>query len=99
MLLQELTGELFEQHVGETFSITGASAPIHFTLIGANIHSTGNSAASGRKPFSIIFRGPLDPPLSQAIYPLAHPGLGELEIFLVPVGADESGMRYEAVFS
>ena len=37
--------------------------------------------------------------LSQGIYPIAHPSLGAMELFLVPIQGDASGRRYEAVFN
>jgi hypothetical protein len=46
-----------------------------------------------------VFRGPAEVVLPQKIYPLEHEALGKLEIFLVPIGPDEAGMCYEAVFS
>lgn len=52
-----------------------------------------------RKPFSLIFRGPSDPLLQQRLYSLKHPALGGLDIFLVPIGPDQQGMCYEAVFA
>ena len=45
-----------------------------------------------------VFSGPVRPMLDQAVHPLSHPDLGELEVFLVPVGADGDGVQYEAVF-
>lgn len=51
------------------------------------------------RPFSLVFRGPLEPQLAQGTYDLAHPGLGALALFLVPISRDEDGMRYEAVFA
>jgi hypothetical protein len=59
----------------------------------------GGAPHEGRQPFSLIFRGPLTPVLTQQIHVIHSPVLGELEIFLVPVGPDEQGMRYQAVFS
>ena len=56
-------------------------------------------AGGGRRPFSLIYRGPLSPILPQKIYPVEHPELGTLELFLVPVGPEQGGMRYEAVFT
>jgi hypothetical protein len=53
---------------------------------------------SGREPFSIVFRGPLEPVLPQRIYRFEHEALGAFELFIVPIGTDESGMQYEAVF-
>ena len=52
-----------------------------------------------RRPFSLIYRGPLTPILPQQIYPVEHPELGTLELFLVPVGPEGGGMQYEAVFT
>jgi hypothetical protein len=52
--------------------------------------------------FALVFRGPLEIPLAQNTYHLKHPGLGHLEIFLVPVGKvekDAAGRDYEAVFN
>jgi hypothetical protein len=57
------------------------------------------SAGPGREPFAALFRGPLEPALPQGIHALEHPDLGRLEIFLVPVGRDPQGTRYEAVFN
>jgi hypothetical protein len=54
---------------------------------------------SRRAPFSIVFRGPPAPVLPQRIYHLEHGEIGALELFLVPVGPDGGGMRFEAVFT
>ena len=37
--------------------------------------------------------------LPQGTYPMEHETLGRLEVFLVPLGPDAQGMRYEAVFN
>jgi hypothetical protein len=55
-------------------------------------------AGALRAPFSLVFRGPLEPLLPQGIHRLEHDALGELDLFLVPIGPDEAGTRYEAVF-
>jgi hypothetical protein len=41
----------------------------------------------------------LPPFLPQGLYHLDHPVMGELELFLVPIGADRDGVTYEAVFA
>ena len=53
---------------------------------------------SGR-PFSLLFRGPADPRLTQGMHDLEHPELPLAGVFLVPVGGDGAGCDYEAVFS
>ncbi len=52
--------------------------------------------------FSLVFRGPREIALSQNTYKLKHPVLGDLQIFLVPVGQvskDAAWRDYEAVFN
>jgi hypothetical protein len=53
-----------------------------------------------RKPFSVVFRTEQKKEYyQQAITILHHPEKGDVAIFLVPLGLDSQGMRYEAVFS
>jgi hypothetical protein len=49
--------------------------------------------------FSLIFTGVPSPWLQQGSYKLAHPQVSECELFLVPLGLNATGMRYQAVFS
>lgn len=63
------------------------------------VHSQGAPPSGRRQPFSLVFRGPRQPVLPQQIYALTNETLGRLEIFLVPIGPDEAGLRYEAVFA
>jgi len=59
------------------------------------------TAAKGpnRQQFSLLFTGPAEPLLPQAIYTLENDELGTMGLFLVPVAADEEGADYEAVFT
>jgi hypothetical protein len=52
-----------------------------------------------REQFSLLFRGGPDQPLPQRIYRVEHDDLGALDLFLVPLGPDDVGQRYEAVFT
>lgn len=54
---------------------------------------------SRQQAFSIIFLGPADRMMPQHIYQLKHDQLGELSLFLVPIGKQERGYEYEAVFN
>jgi hypothetical protein len=49
--------------------------------------------------FSMLFRGPADKFIPQRIHKLKHHRLGEMDIFLVPVGHDKEGHYYQAVFN
>lgn len=93
--LASLTAQDFREHLGTRFATREPAA--QWELI--EVSGLGEAGAAGlRTPFSLIFRGPLEPLLPQGIQRLEHAGLGELDLFLVPVGPDEAGMRYEAVF-
>lgn len=52
-----------------------------------------------REAFSVLFRDAGGAHHPQRIYPVHHPTLGELGLFLVPIGPDAQGMLYEAVFA
>jgi hypothetical protein len=49
--------------------------------------------------FSLIFTGAASPWLPQGLYKLSHPQMQACELFLGPIGPDDAGMRYQAVFS
>jgi hypothetical protein len=59
------------------------------------------AGASGRAggAFSLLFAAPQGPWLPQATYPVKHPALGMMEIFLVPIGPFAGGNGYQAVFA
>lgn len=53
-----------------------------------------------RNPFSIVFRTEQkNEYYQQGIFTILHPKKGDLQLFLSPLGFDDIGMKYEAVFS
>jgi uncharacterized protein DUF6916 len=98
-MLESLTLKDFLERVGEEFRVAGPGAPVVLALIEATDLSRPNAPGPRRSPFSLVFRGPFSPVMTQRTYALEHAALGRLEIFLVPIGPDADGMRYEAVFN
>jgi hypothetical protein len=100
-MLDKLQSADFTPHLNETFYIqTLASKPLTFELI--DVAELGPAPADDntrRRPFSIVFRGPMDDHLPQRIYTLENFEMGSMDLFLVPIGRDGQGMRYEAVFT
>jgi Domain of unknown function (DUF6916) len=92
-MLENLTAADFAPHVGTTFRLEDQ---LDLELVDV---TEGERPGEGRQPFSLLFRGPREPLVAQRIYRLDHDALGLLEIFLVPIGLDEDGARYEAVFT
>lgn len=80
-------------HVHTRFQVAG-EVPLELELASATDRSN-----SRLEQFSLIFAGPASPCLPQRLYELSHAGMGNVELFLVPVGPDETGMQYEAAFS
>lgn len=59
----------------------------------------GSASLGEHEPFSVVFRGGSNTLLDQKIYLIKHSTLGDMELFIVPIGPDDEGMRYEAVFA
>lgn len=53
-----------------------------------------------RVPFTLIFRtNQKEAYYIQSTYILIHPDHGSIPIFLIPIGPDKDGMKYQAIFN
>ena len=52
-----------------------------------------------QEQFSIVFRGPLEVFLGQGGRQFEHDQMGHFGLFIVPIGKDDNGFSYEAVFN
>jgi hypothetical protein len=86
----------FTPHLDAVFQMQAAGEAVPLKLMKAD--PAGNSGRAGGA-FSLIFVAPKGPFLPQAIYPVTHPKLGVMEIFLVPVGPMQGGNGYQAIFT
>jgi hypothetical protein len=69
--------------------------PKRRTLTGATV-----DAAMARLPFSVFFRSEGEMGLRQGTYSMTPPdGEPPMDVFLVPLGFEEGGVLYEAVFT
>ena len=96
-MLERLTAADFAPQLGDRFRLHADEA----TVLDTELIDVEEAAATdgGRTPFSLVFRGPLEPLLPQSIYRFEHDTLEPFEVFIVPIGADEAGVRYEVVFT
>lgn len=76
------------------FSVAGRDKPLELKLVEAN-----EAEMSGGQSFSLVFHGGKDEFLPQGLYNLEHESLDKGVLFLVPVGEDNDGYLYEAVFN
>jgi hypothetical protein len=96
-----LTEQEFSQHVNTNFRVSDAPQPVELCLVevkGYEINSERESQ-QGMERFSVFFSGPSDCYLPQKTYSLDHEQMGAFDIFLVPIGRNDEGYNYEAVFN
>ena len=93
--LAKLTSEIFAKHLHSRFKLASGEPSMELLLTTVDERQSSPQIES----FSLIFRGPRTPQLPQKIYRLEHEELGAFDIFLTPVGADQDGVSYEAVFN
>jgi hypothetical protein len=92
----QLQAAMFTNYVGTQFDVLGNPA----SAFGLTLTSVIEHVKTERQEvFSLFFHGPADRFMPQGIYKLNHPTLGELDLFLVPVGQDNQGFQYEAAFN
>lgn len=102
IMLDKLTSGDFAPYLTQEFRIyydEDAFLPVILTSVKDNPQPP--IKADRRQGFSIIFRS--EPAatvaLHQHIFKIEHPEMGSYEIFIVPVGLDEDGRYYQAVFN
>jgi hypothetical protein len=97
---RQLVYEDFADKVGAIFAITEANVPsVPLVLKEAKALNPAWGLPGVRPPFSLMFLAEQSVVLPQRIYRLKNDGLGEVEIFLVPVGKDARGVSYQATFN
>jgi hypothetical protein len=97
-MLDKLTIESFEPHVGTPFWLHAESRKIELRLTGAAKVMESEAARLTRTPFSLFFLSPVL--LPQRIYRVTHEAFAEpLDIFLVPIAREANGFTHEAVFT
>jgi len=88
----------FEGALDSAFEIRpveGEGVPIAARLVEVKTRS----APPGHEQFSALFVGPPEPIWPQGTYRFVHARLGELELFMVPVGRASAGIEYEVCIS
>ena len=90
----------FSKNVNTKFRIK-ADIPqvIELTLVSVTPRRVEAHEQAGMERFSAVFMGPLEIFLPQQTYTMMQPDMGEFDIFLVPLGQEPEGFRYEAVYN
>ena len=89
------TEEDFRPHEGTMFSVHFESRPpVELVLTQVKSFNPETSAELNMERFSLFFQGPGDVMLQQGTYRFVHPEMGELTLFIVPVGRDEQKLAF-----
>jgi hypothetical protein len=95
-MTDQLTRDEFAAHLNTKFDVyLTDEAPVEAELVEVTIPKKYGKTES----FAILFIAPPGTPLTQQICKVEHPKLGSIELFLVPVGQNETGTQFEAVFN
>lgn len=95
-----LTENGFSPHLNTTFRVNLEGArDVELKLVEVKGYPAKSEEHTAMERFSLVFTGPLDCLLPQQTYQVKHELMGDFDIFLVPIGRDEGGFRYEAIFN
>jgi hypothetical protein len=89
-----LRHEDFSGQVGQNFEVLVNGGALALRLDEAQPLPGSQRQGGG---FRLVFRGPFQPQLPQGSYMFRRRGNDD-QIFIVPISADERGVKYEAVF-
>jgi hypothetical protein len=87
----------FAPCLNQDFQIVFSDGTLTVQLSDAQTREAPEGAT--RDPFTLTFRGPPPLRLPQGIYRMTNVQLGEMEIFLVQIAADQTSSTFEAVFN
>lgn len=97
-MLETLTIDDFKDRVGETFT-AGAGEGRVLTLTLTSVDELEPGPDAERKPFSLEFKDEAHDHVPQQTVAIEHAQIGKFDLFVVPLGPEADGMRYEAIFT
>lgn len=94
------TLEDFQARLADRFVVELADHSLYpLTLIAANPLPFSGSHRGRANPFELKFRGPGPGYLPQYTHALMNDTMGTVPVFLVPIGQEQDGYLYQAVFN
>jgi len=98
--MAEPTEKDYKRYLNTRFHINfDNDQKVELELVEVRPYQATETERPGYERFSLYFAGPRNIRLPQYTYPLQHAEIGERYMFLVPVGVEERGELYEAVFN
>jgi len=95
-MAQALDLATFRREIDSAFRVRQVDGSVVVLVL---VEAADRRSNPRQEQFAILFRGPREPRLEQQNYAMEHDRIGAFDLFLVPVGQDERGFSYEAVFN
>ncbi len=96
MELEKLQKDRFVEYLHSEFQVVDEPAN-EFAIRLEEV--SDRTSSPHQEVFALLFHGSAKRFLNQGIHKLRHSQMGEIDIFLVPVGQDQHGFHYEAIFN
>ncbi len=97
-MLDRLDAASFASLVGQQVTVAAADAVASWEVV--QVKPLAAPSPRPVAPFSVLLRDPgAKASWPQGLYRLTHPEHGDLDLFVVPLGPDGDGMRYEITFN
>jgi hypothetical protein len=96
-MLEGINHQSFESIIGESVEL--GFGEISFLAKVESVSLLQSSEKADRQPFSVVLQSQDSENHGQQTYQLSHPALGNLSLFMVPIGMNETGIRYEIIFN
>ncbi|MEM7357654.1 MAG: hypothetical protein AAF431_00950 [Pseudomonadota bacterium] len=89
----------YEAQLNSNFVIELDEGELNLELVEVSSVVAEKTETGQAEPFSALFRSDRQEGLEQGVYTLKHAEQGDITLFVVPIGPDDVGMRYEAIFT
>ena len=101
MDIVDVTVETFEGREGDLFAVRFKDGSYDLTVAAVERTPGEWGRSDMREPFSVTFHGEPTHVLPQGVWTLTHDELGDIQLFLVPLGPVDGGaaQQYQAVFA
>lgn len=96
-MLEHITHKSFEALIGEPVKLQAGD--IAFEAAVESVRVLRRNPDAQRQSFSVVLQSHTAENHGQQIFRLSHAELGSLDLFMVPIGAGDKGVRYEVVFN
>ena len=96
-MLDQLKREDFDPLLDTELPLQVGSTPTMARLV--EVRTLQGPSPRSQPPFALTFVLPDTIESGQGTHCLTHPELGAIELFMVPVGREPGGIRYEAIFN